>query len=451
MLFRCGFLRIVIATETLAFGINMPCRSVVFAGDNVALNSIQYQQMSGRAGRRGLDVLGHVIFFDIPRHKMHRLMVAPVPKLRGHFLHSSTFLLRLLALDNLVSSQRGATPSVVSRVRNAVSRALSQSLFDAEFSNARLVRSVQGKYILDSLVRRGLVDLDGFPKGLMSLANHLHFMEPSNLALVALLQGGALHEICSRPDGEGWDFSKQPPVWRGSLNDWDTVARDLLVVLSHLFCRERLHSSLTQDASAARRGLVLLPQLPESCIQVLNTLHQSTLLSLSSAAAALASEIPPAAQLALPLSKQNFPSKQPDAKGQGPCGVALSADAIGVCNAFACLSGDCDTAASCQDLVSSAREELGLHDALLPLPALPGPPLSAYVVDFFSHEQLDVVCRECGMCSAVAWQGLRQFQLILSSLHKALEKYAPPSDVLLSSIARLDAEYSGKFYAKLYR
>ena len=407
---------------------------------------------SGRAGRRGLDVLGHVIFFDVPRHKMHRLMVAPVPKLRGHFLHSSTFLLRLLALDKLVSSQRGATPLVVSRVRNAVCRALSQSLFDADLSNARLVRSVQGKYILDALVRRGLVDGDGLPKGLMSLANHVHFTEPSNLALVALLQGGALHQICSKPDGEGWDLSKQPAVWRGSLNDWDAVARDLLVVLSHLFCRERLHSSLTQDAaSTARRGLVLLPQLPESCIQVLNSLHQSTLLSLTSAAAALASDLPPPAQLALPLSKLTFPSKQPDAQMLGACGVTLSTGSIDVCDAFACLSGDCDTVASCEDLVSSAREELGLHAALLPLPALPGPPLSAYVVDFFSHEQLDLVCSECGMCSAVAWQGLRQFQLILSSLHKALDKYAPPCDVLLASIARLDAEYSGKFYAKLYR
>uniref|UniRef100_A0A7S0M874 Uncharacterized protein n=1 Tax=Cryptomonas curvata TaxID=233186 RepID=A0A7S0M874_9CRYP len=181
----------------------------------------------------------------------------------------------------------------------------------------------------------------------------------------------------------------------------------------------------------------------------MNTFHRSTLLSLSSAAAALAADIPPPAQLALPLSKLSFPSKQPDVKRLGACGVVLSAGCIDVCNAFACLSGDCDTA--CQDLVSSAREELGLHDALLPLPTLPGPPLSAYVVDFFSHEQLDLVCRECGMCSAVAWQGLRQFQLILSSLHKTLDKYAPPCDILLASIARLDAEYSGKFYAKLYR
>jgi hypothetical protein len=236
------------------------------------------------------------------------------------------------------------------------------------------------------------------------------------------------------------------------LNDWDAVARDLLVVLSHLFCRERLHTSLTQDApSTARRGLVLLPQLPDCCIQILDAFHRSTLLSLSSAAAALASDIPSPAQLALPLSKLEFPSKQPDANRQGPCGLVLSTGSIDVCSAFACLSGDCDTVVSCQDLVSSARDELGLHDALLPLPALPGPPLSAYVVDFFAHEQLDLVCRECGMCSAVAWQGLRQFQLILSSLHKALDKYAPPNDILLASIARLDAEYSGKFYAKLYR
>ena len=453
MLFRCGYLRIVLATETLAFGINMPCRTVVFAGDHVALNSIQYQQMSGRAGRRGLDVLGHVIFFEVPRHKMHRLIVAPVPRLYGHFLHSPTFLIRLFTLDHQVASQRGANPTMIERTRNAVNRALNHSLYDSDLKIPTSVRAVQIKHIFNQFLRSGLVDANLSPCGLINLASHFHAAEPSNLALAALLQDGALHRLCEKPEGRGWDFTKQPAMWRGNLSDWEATARDLLVVLSHLFCRERLHSSLAHEVSRTpRRGLVVLPELPDCCAEVLNRFHRSSLVSLSAAAAAVASESPAPAEMVLPYSNIIFPVKPADAGGRtSTCGMELAPGSVAICNPFACLSGNADVAETCHELLASAREDLALHDALLPLPALPGPPLSAYIIDFFNHEQLDVICRECGMCSAIAWQGLRQFQLILTSLHKAVAAYAPATDPLLACIGRLEAEYSAKFYAKLYR
>ena len=85
ILFRKGFLRVVIATGTLALGINMPCATVVFSGDSVFLTALNYRQAAGRAGRRGFDLLGNVVFQGISRNKVNRLLSSRLPDLSGHF------------------------------------------------------------------------------------------------------------------------------------------------------------------------------------------------------------------------------------------------------------------------------------------------------------------------------------------------------------------------------
>ncbi len=64
--FAAGLLKVVFATETLAMGVNLPARSVVveqlsrFRGEgHVVLTPGEYTQLTGRAGRRGIDSTGH--------------------------------------------------------------------------------------------------------------------------------------------------------------------------------------------------------------------------------------------------------------------------------------------------------------------------------------------------------------------------------------------------------
>jgi ATP-dependent RNA helicase HelY len=67
-LFTQGRVRAVFATETLALGINMPARTVVleklvkFNGEShVDVTPAEYTQLTGRAGRRGIDIEGHAV------------------------------------------------------------------------------------------------------------------------------------------------------------------------------------------------------------------------------------------------------------------------------------------------------------------------------------------------------------------------------------------------------
>ena len=67
-LFSAGLVRVVFATETLALGINMPARTVVIekldkwnGETHAGLTPGEYTQLTGRAGRRGIDVEGHAV------------------------------------------------------------------------------------------------------------------------------------------------------------------------------------------------------------------------------------------------------------------------------------------------------------------------------------------------------------------------------------------------------
>ncbi|MCS4535075.1 RNA helicase [Corynebacterium sp. HS2168-gen11] len=93
-LFSQGLVRAVFATETLALGINMPARTVIleklvkYDGEgHVDLTPGQYTQLTGRAGRRGIDILGNAVVQWAPAMDPQR--VAGLASTRTYPLHST--------------------------------------------------------------------------------------------------------------------------------------------------------------------------------------------------------------------------------------------------------------------------------------------------------------------------------------------------------------------------
>ncbi|MFK5583409.1 DEAD/DEAH box helicase [Serinicoccus sp. LYQ131] len=93
-LFTDGQVRAVFATETLALGINMPARTVVleklvkFNGETHApVTPAEYTQLTGRAGRRGIDVEGHAVV--LWRRGVDPMDVAGLASTRTYPLRSS--------------------------------------------------------------------------------------------------------------------------------------------------------------------------------------------------------------------------------------------------------------------------------------------------------------------------------------------------------------------------
>ena len=84
MLAQKGRLAVVFSDSALAYGVNMPFRSCIFCGDmGEDLTPLIAQQMQGRAGRRGLDVQGNVIYLGMEWPYIENLMLGQISHVTG--------------------------------------------------------------------------------------------------------------------------------------------------------------------------------------------------------------------------------------------------------------------------------------------------------------------------------------------------------------------------------
>src|SRR6202162_341026 len=108
-LFQRGLIKVVFATETLSLGINMPARGVVVSSftkfDGVNFSNLtpgELTQLMGRAGRRGIDVIGHGVILkeaDVEVSTIYEVAMGPTLVVDAKFLPSYNMASNFLAVS----------------------------------------------------------------------------------------------------------------------------------------------------------------------------------------------------------------------------------------------------------------------------------------------------------------------------------------------------------------
>ena len=107
ILFEQGLVKILFCTETFAVGINAPTKTAIFTrlskfsnGGMRFLQTDEYLQMAGRAGRRGLDKIGRVIILPVEElveeKVLQKMIVGKSPCVTSKFYYTYQFLLKLI-------------------------------------------------------------------------------------------------------------------------------------------------------------------------------------------------------------------------------------------------------------------------------------------------------------------------------------------------------------------
>lgn len=154
-LFGRGLIKVVFATETLAVGINMPARTVVldkvtkFEGTgHRVLHASEYAQLTGRAGRRGLDEAGYAIVLWSPFVTSGQ--VANLVSSRSFDLHSSF----------------RPTYNMVANLVRRTSKSEAKRLLSLSFAEFERRGHPQGRSLLDDFAdARTLLERRGFLEG----------------------------------------------------------------------------------------------------------------------------------------------------------------------------------------------------------------------------------------------------------------------------------------------
>ncbi|MEN9751699.1 MAG: ATP-dependent helicase HrpB, partial [Actinomycetota bacterium] len=217
-LFQRRLLRVVFATETLALGVNMPARTVVlerldkFNGEGrVPLSPGEYTQLTGRAGRRGIDVEGHSLIQW--SNNLDPQTVSNLASRRTYPLNSSFKPTYNMAINLVTRFGRQRTREILesSFAQFQADRAvvdLARKVKQQEESLAGFAQPMSchlGNFEEYSTIRRRLTDLERDSKNLSALPRATRDKRAAELArLRKNLKAHACHSCPEREDHARW-------------------------------------------------------------------------------------------------------------------------------------------------------------------------------------------------------------------------------------------------------
>ncbi len=394
ILFRKGYLTVVIATGTLAMGINMPCKTVVFTGDSVYITALNYRQASGRAGRRGFDVLGNVVFHNIQPRRVLEIMSAKLPDLRGQFPTSVTLVLRLLVLLHGTNNSSFAA--------NAVKSLLTQNRLYLGGPAAKMSIAHHLRFTIDYLRRQHLLSATGAPLNFAGLVGHLYYTESAVFAFHALLHEGYFHEVCA-----GFSRTMNPAKRRD-------MALEMVLTLSHLFVR----IPYTRPRSTGKK--TSLPPLPQRAHDILTHHNTQTLAIFRGYVHSYTTQhLASTPDTTLPFTYHTI-SPATTTNYSPPNHLTP----VTIRSPFTALSGFTDNFATAAELCETVRAGVPLEVSVVPGVPLPEAGaecnLNSYLLDFFKTGDAVALTRDNGVRAGEVWFRLKDFSLVLATVEASL-------------------------------
>ena len=401
--FRSKRLSVVIASGTLAQGINMPARSVIIAGNSAFIGTAEFHQMSGRAGRRNFDKRGDVILMGISKSKLRRLLLPPLPELTGHAPLTPVLALRALLRyctasanddfstfpgDKNDTSDRGEIVAMIQRMMtnplcgfnktDGTNRLATQLPDFFCFTVDFLAKIGAVRPVLSATIGRTLE-----PTAMCSFLAHLWYFEPNNVVFAAAVYGGVFDPFFQHilEPALGEDFNSE-------------VHRQVLLLASHLLYPNKVLPPWVnvELARAETSGLfdVELPALPPAVGGFVEKFNRQVLHAFTGYVRNFSDHHPRAdgERLRMPGCTRELPHEDFDGNGDNGQllrrfeGLRFNFKAR---SPFVAVDQKTDTFSSVEELISDAQHQIYIDRKMMPVVVQPSATSrkSAAILDLF--------------------------------------------------------------------